>query len=232
MKKYNLLLTSCLFWLMALPANATQFPDQANISVSGVAEIEVKPDTVTVEFQAIAIENTGDSAKSIVDKRVNNVLSQLSSNGFDQALLTRADLQLRTEYEFIGQKRVPIGVKATRNLSYQLDDVSKLNTFLQLLVKSEISSIGQIHYALKEPAKWQLKARNLAVKDSIAKAKNLANSYQMSLGHVYSINYQSNNPQPILMRAMSNEESVPSYQNNKITLSERVDAVFLLNTKK
>lgn len=231
MKNIKILLLSCLFFTFHSAANADAFPNKAHISVSGLSEIQVQPDIVTIQFQAVAIENDSNSAKNVVDGQVDNILSHLKTNGFSQALLTRSDIQLRTEYESIGQKPISIGVKATRNLSYQLDDISKLNVFLELLVKSDISNIGQINYALKAPKEWQMKARDLAVKDSIAKARNLAKSYKVSLGDVYSINYQSNNARPILMRAMSNQEASSSYQNNKITITEQVDAVFLLKTK-
>ncbi|WP_298943163.1 SIMPL domain-containing protein [uncultured Psychromonas sp.] len=227
MKIFNVLLVSFLF--VATPwLSANNLPDKAHVSVSGTAKIQVKPDTVRIEFQSIAVENDSDDAKREVDKQVQQILSKLQKGGFDQALLKRSDLQMRPEYEYIEKKRTPVGVKATRNLSYQLGDVTKVNEFLQILVKSDISNIGQINYALKEPVQWQLKARDLAVKDSINKAKGLAKSYHASLGEVYSIHYQTNNAQPVLMRMVESDQMVPNYQNNEITITEKVDAVFLL----
>ncbi len=228
MKIFNVLLVSCL--VVVTPwVSASNLPEKAHVSVSGIAKIQVKPDTVKIEFQSIAVENDSDDAKREVDKQVQQILSKLQKGGFDQALLKRSDLQMRPEYEYIEKKRTPVGVKATRNLSYQLGDVTKVNEFLQILVKSDISNIGQINYALKEPVQWQLKARDLAVKDSINKAKGLAKSYQTSLGQVYSIHYQTNNAQPVLMRMVESDQMVPSYQNNEITITEQVDAVFLLS---
>lgn len=231
MKKFNVILMGGLLTAAAW-TNAAALPEQPHVSVSGMAKIQVKPDTVKIEFQSVAVENDSDAAKRVVDKQVELVLAQLTKSGFDQVLLTRGDLQLRPEYEYIEKKRTPVGVKATRSLSYQLDDVTKINAFLQILVKNEISNVGQIHYTLKEPLQWHLKARNLAVQDSINKAQGLAKSYQVSLGDVYSIHYQTNNAQPILMRAMKSDEMAPSYQNNQIVISERVDTVFLLDLNK
>ena len=228
MKIFNVLLVSCL--VVVTPwVSASNLPEKAHVSVSGVAKIQVKPDTVKIEFQSIAVENDSDDAKREVDKQVQQILSKLQKGGFDQTLLKRSDLQMRPEYEYIEKKRTPVGVKATRNLSYQLGDVTKVNEFLQILVKSDISNIGQINYALKEPVQWQLKARDLAVKDSINKAKGLAKSYQTSLGEVYSIHYQTNNAQPVLMRMVESDQMVSNYQNNEITITEQVDAVFLLS---
>ena len=227
MKIFNVILVSCLLTATSW-VSANNLPNKAHVSVSGIAKIQVKPDTVNIEFQSTAVENDSDDAKQAVDKQIQQIISKLQKGGFDQALLKRADLQLRPEYEYIEKTRTQVGIKATRNLSYQLDDVEKVNAFLQVLVKSDISNIGQINYALKEPTQWQLKARDLAVKDSIHKAEGLAKSYQASLGDVYSINYQTNNAQPVLMRMAESDQMAPSYQNNEITITERVDTVFLL----
>lgn len=227
MKKLNSVLLSCLLAATS-SVMAESLPQQPHISVSGVAQIQVKPDTVRIEFQSITVEKEADSAKKSVDQQVQQILSQLEKNGFEQSLLTRADIRLRPEFEYIEKKRTQVGIKAIRNLSYQLDDVSKVNVFLQMLVEADVSHVGQVHYALKDPLQWQLKARDLAVKDSISKALGLAESYQASLGKVYSIQYQANHVQPVLMRAMESDHVAPLYQNNQITINERVDTVFLL----
>jgi uncharacterized protein YggE len=200
-----------------------------HIVVSGSGKIQVKPDTVRIEFQAIAVENDADNAKQVVDNQVQLLLSKIQENGFEEILLTRGDIELHPEFELIEKKNTQVGIKATRNLSYQLNDLSKTNLFFQMLVEAEISNIGQIHYALKDPLQWQEKARDLAVEDSIRKAKGLAKSYKVDLGKIYSINYQSNNIRPVMMRAMENDDMGTLYQNHMITLSERVDAVFLLD---
>lgn len=227
MKIFKVVLLSCLLTGPTV-AMAEALTDDPYVSVTGIAQIKVQPDTVTIRFQSVAVENDADSAKRIVDQQVKNILSSLDKSGFDQALLTRGDIQLRPEYEYVEQKRTQVGINATRNLSYQLNDVTKVNAFFQLLVEAKISHLGQINYALKEPLQWQLKARDLAVKDSISKAKGLALSYDAKLGKIYSINYQANYVQPILMRAMENDSTLPLYQNNQIVIKEQVNAVFII----
>ena len=228
MKKLSTMLFGCLLAVSPLTQVQAQ-PQKPYIAVSGNAQLQVKPDIVRIEFQSIAVENEAGNAKQVVDDQVQLLLSTLAENGFEEALLTRGDLQLRPEYEMIEKKRTEVGIKATRNLSYQLDDLSTINAFLQLLVEADISNIGQINYALKNPLQWQEKARDLAVKDAINKAKGLAESYQVELGKVYSINYQGSNIRPIMMRAMESDEmTAASYQHHEITINERVESVFLL----
>ena len=229
MNLFNAALLSCLLAGTSV-ASAESLPTQPHIAVTGNATIKVEPDTVKIAFQSSAVQEDVSSAKSVVDKQVQQVLAQIKKMGFEQKLLIREDIRLHPEYEYIDKRRTQVGIKATRNLSYQLDDLTKIDDFLQILTDVNIATIGQINYTLKEPSKWQIKARDLAVKDSINKASGLAKSYQASLGKIYSIKYQSNNTQPIMMRAMESQsrQAAPNYKHNKIEVNERVEAVFLL----
>lgn len=229
MKRVKSVLFSCLL-VSTQFVYADALPSQPHVAVTGNATIKVEPDTVKISFQSIAVEKNASDAKQVVDEQVQDVLSQLQKMGFEQELLIRDNIRLRPEYEYIDKKRTPVGTNATRNLSYQLDDLTKVNDLLQILADVNVSTIGQINYSLKDPQQWQLKVRELAVKDSLSKADDLAKSYQTSLGEVYSIKYQSNNAQPVLMHSMESQsrQRAPSYQHNQIELNDRVEAVFLL----
>lgn len=215
--------------LLALPCTeATVLPNQAHIAVTGHAVVRAKADTVRISFHSVAVEKDAEKAKRTVDEQVSNILSQMAGNGFEAALLTRSDIQLRPENEYVDNKRTQVGIRATRSLSYQLHDLSQLNIFLQIIVNEGISNVGDIHYGLQAPKQWQLTARELAVKDSINKATELAENYNASLGGVYSINYQQNSQEQPLLRAMKSNNSLPVYDSHQIEIKERVDVVFLL----
>ena len=214
--------------IVASTSIADGLPSQPYISVSGISKIQVKADTVKISFQAIATENSAESAKLVVDKQVQLLLLKLQENDFKESLLSRGDIQLRPEYEIIKKNQTQVGIKATRNLSYQLGNISKTNLLLKLLVEVDIANIGQFHYSLKQSSEWHQKARDLAVKDSINKAQQLAESYHADLGKVYSVRYQSNSSQPIIMRSAESSNTPALYQENQITINERVDTIFLL----
>lgn len=204
-------------------------PGAPFIAVTGDAQLKVAPDTANISFQVVSIKPTAQEAKQKADQQVSLILTLLKEAGFDSVLLTRADIQLRPQFEYIDKKRQQVGIKASRQLSYQLDELSKVNLFLESLVKAKVTHLGRINYALKEPEQWQIKARDMAVEDSKQKAQGLANSYQAELGKIYSINYQNQKVQPIMMRAMESEPITPVYLKQDIVINERVDAVFLLN---
>jgi len=207
---------------------ANGLPSQPYISVSGISKIQVKPDTVKISFQLVATESSAEKAKLMVDQQMTLLLSKLEGKNFQEQLLNRGDIQLRSEYEVVHKKQTQIGIKATRNLNYQLNDLSKTNLLLDLLVEVEVANIGHFNYSLKETDKWHRKARDLAVQDAINKAKQLAESYQVGLGKVYSVHYQSGHNQPVIMRSVKTHNTPALYQENHITIDERVESTFLL----
>lgn len=213
-------------WVVADP-----FPDAPYISVTGKASIEVKPDQVIIQFQATVVDKQADVAKSIIDQQVSDLLHNLEKSGFNPAKLESAKLYSRAEYEYHDKKRSLLGIRVTRHLSYRLTDVDKVNLFLTAVLESNIELIDALQYGVQSEEKWQLQVRGMAVQDSKQKAENLAELYQAKLGKIYSVNYQGNNIRPMMKQVML-ADSAPAqssgYQLEKITISDRVSAVFLL----
>jgi uncharacterized protein YggE len=224
------LYTMLLITTISLSAlvNADALPDEPHVTVTGSAQIEVPPDQVMVQFQATSLEKTAGLAKQNVDQQVSALLVNLKKGGFDTKELERGQINTRAQYQYIKDQRTLQGIAATRDLTYLLTDIDKVNLFLELVMAANIQSIGQMHYGLQSPQKWQLKVRQLAIQDSKEKAENLASAYQAKLGKIYAINYQHNYAQPLMMRAVSDQRAESTYQVNKIKINDQVQAVFIL----
>ncbi|MEH6453832.1 MAG: SIMPL domain-containing protein [Psychromonas sp.] len=207
---------------------ASTSPDTPHISVLGSATLEVKPDQVTINFQAKALEKDAAMAKQKADQQVADLLVALSKSGFSNEALQRSNLQVREEFQYTDKKRTSVGIVAVRELSYVLTDVTKVNEFLDVLVTANIESIQHMSYGLQAPDKWRLEVRQMAIQDSKAKAANLAEAYQAKLGKIYSVNYQQHNAQPMMMRAMRDEAAESTYQVKNIKITDRVEATFRL----
>lgn len=214
--------------VFSFSALANGLPDEQYIAVNGTATLEVKPDQVLIQFQASALQPKGMLAKEKVDQQVRSLFSQLKKAGFDSNALDSGDLYTHAEYDNYKEKRTFMGIRATRELSYLLTDLNKVNLFLDTVLSSDIESIGSLEYGLQSPKQWQLKVRQMAVEDSMEKASVLAQAYQAKLGKIYSVNYQNSYPRPLMMRAMQDEMAATTYQKKTIKINDRVQAVFLL----
>ncbi|HEY7865906.1 MAG TPA: SIMPL domain-containing protein [Psychromonas sp.] len=213
---------------ISLSTLADALPDGPHVSVTGSAKIEVQPDQVTIQFQATSLEKTAGLAKQNVDQQVAALLTNLEKAGFDTKVLERGNINTRAQYQYVKDQRILQGIAATRDLTYLLTELEKVNQFLELVVAANIESIGQMNYGLQAPQEWQLKVRQLAIQDSKEKAENLASAYQAKLGKIYAINYQHSYAQPLMMRAKSDQMAESTYQVNKINISDQVQVVFTL----
>lgn len=219
------------FSIVSFSIVAASFPDDPYISVTGRASVEVKPDQVVIQFQATVVDKKVEKAKEKVDKQVSDLLQNLEKSGFNPAKLESAKIDSRAEYEYHENKRSLLGIRVTRHLSYRLTDIDKVDQFLTAVLESNIELIDALQYSLQSEEKWRLQVRKMAVQDSKQKAENLAELYQAKLGKIYSVNYQGNNIRPMMKQVMSAESASvqsSSYQIEKITISDRVSAVFLL----
>lgn len=70
--------------------------------------------------------------------------------------------------------------------------------------------------------------------DATSKAESLAKAFGMKLGKVYSVEYRNSSPMPIYSRAMkaaaapAADMAENSYQQQQISITDNVEAVFLL----
>lgn len=224
----------CQYFLAAVisffsvPSFANALPNGPYLSVTGNAELEVTPDQVIIEFRASALESSGALAKNRVDKQVSSLLVSLQKAGFNSEKLESADLYTGVEYDYQKEKRLLLGVRATRDLTYLLTDINKVSQFLDALLVAKIDAIDPLQYGLQAPGEWQLKVRLMAVENSMEKASVLASAYKATLGSIYSVIYPDSYSRPVMMKAMQNESAATTYQVKKITLSDHVQAVFLL----
>jgi len=207
---------------------ADSFPEQPYIAVTGNASLEVEADQVIIKFQPSSLNSAGDVAKQQVDQQIDLLLTSLQEAGFNLDDLETISQSTRPEYEYQNKKRVLLGVRVTHQLSYRLTDLNRVNTPLAIVLRAKIESISALQYGLQDRYQWQAKVRQIAVLDSKQKATDLAKLYGAKLGKVYSINYANNSSRPVLARAMAMENDAITIKPQNITLTDRVNTVFIL----
>ncbi|WP_438405224.1 SIMPL domain-containing protein, partial [Aeromonas hydrophila] len=99
--------------------------------------------------------------------------------------------------------------------------------------------VSQIEYGLKSPQVIKEQARLNAVEDAKTKAESLAKAFGMKLGKVYSVEYRNASPitaysrnvnvvQAMEMAAPEPDMAESNSQQQQITVSDNIEAVFLL----
>lgn len=204
------------------------------VSVSGVGEAKVEADMARVHLSAQAQSPTSAEAKDIVDQRVNEVIRILENVGLEEDDLTAGQISISPRYNYRNNTQEFIGYFASRSIQVEIPDLDLLNTFLDAALEQEIDGINQIEYRTSKEEEAMALARELAIQDSKDKASFLAEAYDVDLGSVISINYQSSNSTPVLyqeagvslMRASA--DSAGQYIPDQLSFSDRISVTFQL----
>ncbi len=229
MKKLSLaviaLSTSLSFGAMA---NELSFP---HLSTTGYGEVVAKPDMAEFSVQVVETTMTAEQAKQSVDKAVEAFLTKLKQQGVAAEQITSTNLYLSPQYHYPkkGQAEL-VGYRASRTITVTVDELEKLNSYLDTALSAGINQVDNISLKVKDEAKYQQQARLAAIKDAQQKAQSLAQGFAQDLGKVWQINYNSPSSRPVLMRAMSMDMKSESngYQDSTIVIRDRVDVVYRL----
>lgn len=228
------LLAIGLLLSLNLPAQELGVPAAPHVLTTGSAELSVPADMATLNFNIAVQDKETQVARQGVDARVASFVGALQGAGFKSQDLTAGNLTLFPEYLYSsGQPPKPNGYKASRDVSVRLYQLDRLGQIIDIALKSGLTAVQSIQYGVKDQSELQNKVRQQAITDSQSKAAELAKAYGAKLGKVYSIQYQTQTPTPVLMRGMmkSMADGAPTpapYLAEDVHFSDNVTVVFSL----
>lgn len=223
--------------VVSAPLFALEVPQAPHLVVSGYAEQKAEPDMLTLNVSVTALEKQGIKAKQQVDGKVAAFFGQLEGLGIKRSDVEAGNLVISPEYQYPQNKKPElVGYRAQRQLAVKLYQLDKLSELMDTALKAGLESVSQIEYSLKSPQTIKEQARVGAVEDAKTKAESLAKAFGMKLGKVYSVEYRNNTPMPIYSRALKAAAMAApaadmmenSYQQQQISITDNVEAVFLL----
>ncbi|HEH9406475.1 TPA: SIMPL domain-containing protein [Aeromonas bestiarum] len=223
--------------VVSAPLFALEVPQAPHLVVSGYAEQKAEPDMLTLNVSVTALEKQGIKAKQQVDGKVAAFFGQLEGLGIKRSDVEAGNLVISPEYQYPQNKKPElVGYRAQRQLAVKLYQLDKLSELMDTALKAGLESVSQIEYGLKSPQIIKEQARVGAVEDAKTKAESLAKAFGIKLGKVYSVEYRNNTPMPIYSRALKAAAMAApaadmmenSYQQQQISITDNVEAVFLL----
>jgi uncharacterized protein len=223
--------------VVSAPLFALEVPQAPHLVVSGYAEQKAEPDMLTLNVSVTALEKQGIKAKQQVDGKVAAFFGQLEGLGIKRSDVEAGNLVIFPEYQYPQNKKPElVGYRAQRQLAVKLYQLDKLSELMDTALKAGLESVSQIEYGLKSPQTIKEQARVGAVEDAKTKAESLAKAFGMKLGKVYSVEYRNNTPMPVYSRALKEAVMAApaadmmenSYQQQQISITDNVEAVFLL----
>jgi len=171
----------------------SSLPDNRHVSVQGTAKITAIPDIVRISLEVKSIKKTALDAKKEVDKRVNQLLYGLDKFDVKENGVSASSLLTEPHITYTDDDTEVIsGYVATRTLKVTLNNIAKMNDFIDFALSVEVNEIEDIQLLSSKAKELRDEVNLLAVKNAKEKGLSLAKAFDAELGKIYSINSSSN----------------------------------------
>ena len=187
---------------------------QEGIWVTGTGKVSVVPDIATLRLGIEAQEVSVAEAQSKATEAMNRVMDALDDNGVaDKDIQTqRFSIQRVTRWDNVKQEEIVIGYRASNIVTAKIRDLDKVGDIIDAVAKAggDLTRIDGIAFSVDDPSAYHEEAREKAMADAKAKAKQLANLADVTLGKPTYISESIQIPSPIYPRVAYEEAPIPA----------------------
>jgi uncharacterized protein YggE len=194
MKKLVFVLT-----LFVVTAQAQEFKQVPQISVSGEGKILVAPDLAIIQ---LGVQNSGKDPKEVKqlnDVTIDKVIAYIKKFGIPVTDYQTTQMSLYKNYDYEKKKH---SYQANQTISVTLKDISKYNAFMMDVMETGINVINGVSFKSSKMELFESEARKKAILNAKKKAEDYVSVLPgQKVGKAISISDSSqiNYPQPVFM---------------------------------
>jgi uncharacterized protein YggE len=190
---------------------------QEGIWVSGEGEVIAVPDVAILRLGIEAQEASVEEAQTRATEAMNKVKTALTDEGVaEKDIQTQYfNIQRVTRWDNGKQQEIVIGYRVTNMVTAKIREVEKAGTVIDAvaLAGGDLTRIDSIGFTVDDPSDYYEEARQKAVVDAAAKAKQLAEVAGVKLGKPTYISESSYIPGPIYRQDMiAKAEGAPAVE--------------------
>jgi len=162
--------------------------DHRLISVSGEAQLQVKPDQAIIN---IGIENTAADAQTAQREnslKMNAIITAIYSSGISKDDVQTSNFNLSPIYEWQGektQKQVLVGYRCNNTVTVKVKDLAKVGSVIDAATTAGATNVYGITFGLQNPDAYRPVLLASAVNDAKAKADIMAKAAGYTVTGVY-----------------------------------------------
>ncbi|OGO17230.1 MAG: hypothetical protein A2Z15_06520 [Chloroflexi bacterium RBG_16_50_11] len=211
---------------------------QEGIFVNGEGKVTAVPDVAIlrlgVEAQATSVAQAQKQAAEAMD----NVMEALKDNGVAaKDIQTQSfNIQKVARWDDRNQQEVIIGYRVTNVVTAKIRDVARAGTVIDAVADAggDLTRIDSIGFTVDDPTTYQGQAREKAVANAAAKAKQLAAAAGVKLGSPISISESTYIPGPIyrdvaMAKGAAAPEAVTPVSPGELEIVSNVQLVYEIN---
>ncbi|MBI2853004.1 MAG: SIMPL domain-containing protein [Chloroflexi bacterium] len=177
---------------------------QQGIWVSGEGKVTVVPDIAILRLGIEAQETTVAQAQSRANEAMNRVMAALKAKGVaDKDIQTQHfSIQKVTRFEPRDQREVLIGYRVTNIVTAKIRQIDNAGQIIDSVAEAggDLTRIDGISFSVDNPQAFMGEAREKAMSDAKAKARQLAELSGVTLGKPTYIAESGQFPPPIQLR--------------------------------
>ncbi|GHB27114.1 SIMPL domain-containing protein [Salinicola rhizosphaerae] len=234
--------------LLATPALADDTPRQ--IHVQAESTLDVAPDMATLNAslwertpaQPRGQETSGDSdaikqARDRLESRTGDLIRTLENAGVDTRNIRAGSLSVSPEIMQSGNgddATQQVRTRVERSVSLKLTDLDRLPTVLDALTTAGVDSLDGVSYGLQDSDSVDDRALKQALERARQKAEMMADTLDVDLGDVISIEETTSpryQPKAMMMRATAADSggSASEYRSGDISVDAGVSVIWELD---
>ena len=190
-----------------IPDKVSLVAQEEGIWVTGEGEVMATPDIATLSLGIEAQEATVAEAQSQATEAMNSVVAALTDNGVAEQDIQTQYFSIRQITSWVDEEQVVVGYRVTNMIAIKIRDIDKAGAIIDAVAEAggDLTRINSIAFSVDDPSAYHEEAREKAMADAKAKAKQLAKLAGVTLGKPTYISESIQIPPPIYPRAVYEE---------------------------
>jgi uncharacterized protein YggE len=209
---------------------------QTGLSVSGTGEVQVTPDIALITLGVQAEAKTVAEAQQQANQSMSAVMAALTTNGIADKDVKTTNYSIQPIWVYPTKpdgtsQRTLEGYQVTNMVNVTVRSVDKTGAIIDAVTASggDLTIVDNISFTVENPKPYADQARELAIKDAIAKAQQTANVAGVSLGKIIYISESGGSvPVPIAYRDAALEVGGTSISSGQLEISVSIQLVYTL----
>jgi len=178
---------------------------QEGIWVTGIGKVAVVPDVANISLGIEAQEVSVAAAQAKAAETMNQIMGALTDHGVAKKDIQAQHFSIQQVTRWDDEKRqeIIIGYRVSNIVMVKIRDIDKAGTIIDVVAEAggDLTRINSIYFSVDDPSVYYEEAREKAMEQAEATAKQLANLGGVSLGKPTYISESTFAPPPIIRAA-------------------------------
>ncbi|MFC1954982.1 SIMPL domain-containing protein [Chloroflexota bacterium] len=187
---------------------------QEGIWISGKGEVSAVPDLATLRLGIEAQETTVAVAQSQAAEAMDKVMVALVDSGVAEKDIQTQYFNIRrvTRWDNVKEQEVVVGYRVTNMVTAKIREMDKIGSVVDVVAVAggDLTRVDSISFSVEDPSIYHQEAREKAMVDVEAKAKQLAELAGVKLGRPTYITESAYMPSQVYAQGMVRAEAMPA----------------------